>query len=237
MLVFKGVQVLCIGKSFFLSTWVQDRWLFSPLPLVLVQIIAPYPTPPNLGVARLAINPLTKRLVIVFSYPGGTAFAPFAWCGLRIIQMETYDFISLVELHAVPKFLSIITPKCLDSLSAAWLSEWFSHPDCWVSYILHAWIELAWKRTDLSQLYHNCIANRHHNQNNATPTNRPTVYYQPKKSSKKMTLQHLQTQKSPPKKSTLLAPFKTTLSQTLPKPTNPSPPFFKLSFPASGRGL
>ena len=142
-----------------------------------------------------------------------------------------------VELHAVPKFLSIITPKCLDSLSAAWLSEWFSHPDCWVSYILHAWIELAWKRTDLSQLYHNCIANRHHNQNNATPTNRPTVYYQPKKSSKKMTLQHLQTQKNPPKKSTLLAPFKTTLSQTLPKPTNPSPPFFKLSFPASGRGL
>lgn len=117
--------------------------------------------------------------------------------------------------------LAIITPKCLDSLSAAWLSEWFSHPDCWVSYILHAWIELAWKKTDLSQLYHNCIANRHHNQNHATPTNRPTGPTNPK---------------NPPKKSTLLAPFKTTLSQ--PTENNQTHHHFSHWAPGtSGRGL
>ena len=61
-----GTGPLYWKKLFFVnifSTWVQDRWLFSPLPLVLVKIIAPYPTPPNLGVARLAIDPFTKRFI------------------------------------------------------------------------------------------------------------------------------------------------------------------------------
>ena len=195
----------------------------SPLPFVLVKIIAPYPTPPNLGVARLAIDPFTKRCIcidsLVFSYLGGTAFAPFAWWGLRIIQMETYDFISLGwnMLFQTSELLAIITPKCLDSLSPPdRLNDSLIQIAGFRTSYMHE-LNLHGKRTDLSQLYHNCIANRHHNQNHATPTNRPTGPTNPK---------------NPPKKSTLLAPFKTTLSQPYRKQPNSSP-FFKLSSPTS----
>lgn len=120
----------------------------------------------------------------------GTALEQYKWKPMTLYLW--------VELYVVPKFLAIITPKCLDSLSP---------PDCLndspiqiaglhTSY-MHE-LNLHGKRTDLSQLYHNCIANHHHNQNHATPTNRPTGPTNPK---------------NPPKKSTLLAPFKTTLTQ------------------------